>query len=109
MKLYEKAAVFLFPSHEGAGMVVAEAMSFGLPVICLNNEGPGEFINTSCGFAVPQLDYNNTVSELKEALQKLYFDKELLYNLSLGARKQFEEKFTWDSRGEYLNKIYKTL
>jgi glycosyltransferase involved in cell wall biosynthesis len=109
MKLYEKAAVFLFPSHEGAGMVVAEAMSFGLPVICLNNEGPGEFINTSCGFAVPQLDYNNTVSELKEALQRLYFDKELLLKMSLGARKQFEEKFTWDSRGEHLNKIYKTL
>lgn len=109
MKLYEKASVFLFPSHEGAGMVVAEAMSFGLPVICLNNEGPGEFINTNCGFAVPQLDYNNTVSELKEALQKLYFDKELLLKMSFGARKQFEEKFTWDSRGEHLNTIYKTL
>ena len=109
MKLYEKASVFLFPSHEGAGMVVAEAMSFGLPVICLNNEGPGEFINTNCGFAVPQLDYNNTVSELKESLQKLYFDKDLLLKMSFGARKQFEEKFTWDSRGEHLNTIYKTL
>lgn len=109
MKLYEKASVFLFPSHEGAGMVVAEAMSFGLPVVCLNNEGPGEFITTNCGFAVPQLDYNNTVSELKDSLQKLYFDKELLYKMSLGARKQFEEKFTWNSRGEHLKNIYKKL
>lgn len=109
MKLYEKASVFLFPSHEGAGMVVAEAMSFGLPVVCLNNEGPGEFITTNCGFAVPQLDYNNTVSELKDSLQKLYFDKELLYKMSLGARKHFEEKFTWNSRGEHLKNIYKKL
>lgn len=109
MKLYEKASVFLFPSHEGAGMVVAEAMSFGLPVVCLNNEGPGEFVTTNCGFAVPQLDYNNTVSELKDSLQKLYFDKELLYKMSLGARKQFEEKFTWNSRGEHLKNIYKKL
>ena len=109
MKLYEKASVFLFPSHEGAGMVVAEAMSFGLPVVCLNNEGPGEFVTTNCGFAVPQLDYNNTVSELKDSLQKLFFDKELLYKMSLGARKQFEERFTWNSRGEHLKNIYKKL
>ena len=47
-----KKLLFSFPSHEGAGMVVAEAMSFGLPVVCLNNEGPGEFITTNCGFAV---------------------------------------------------------
>lgn len=109
MKLYEKASVFLFPSHEGAGMVVAEAMSFGLPVICLNNEGPGEFVTKNCGFAVPLLDYNQTVSLLKDSLQKLYLDKELLYKMSLGARKQFEEKFTWDSRGEHLKNIYKKL
>jgi glycosyltransferase involved in cell wall biosynthesis len=109
MKLYKQSAIFLFPSHEGAGMVVAEAMSFGLPVICLNNEGPGEFINTNCGFAVPQLDYNNTVSELKESLQKLFFDSDLLFKLSLGARKQFEEKFAWNSRGEQLRTIYNKL
>ncbi len=109
MKLYEKASVFLFPSHEGAGMVVAEALSFGLPIICLNNEGPGEFITTNCGFAVQQLDYNNTIFELKESLQKLYFDKELLYKMSLGARKQFEERFTWNSRGEHLKNIYNKL
>ena len=30
--LYRESDVFLFPSHEGAGMVVAEAMSYGLPV-----------------------------------------------------------------------------
>ncbi|WP_298118725.1 glycosyltransferase family 4 protein [Flavobacterium sp.] len=109
MKLYKNAAVFLFPSHEGAGMVVAEALSFGLPVICLNNEGPGEFVTTNCGFAVPQLDYNNTISELNKALQKLYFDRELLYKMSLEARKQFEENFTWNSRGEHLKNIYKKL
>lgn len=109
MKLYKKSSVFLFPSHEGAGMVVAEALSFGLPIVCLNNEGPGEFITTNCGFAVPQLDYNNTVFELKESLQKLYFDKELLFKMSLGARKQFEERFTWNSRGEHLKNIYNNL
>jgi glycosyltransferase involved in cell wall biosynthesis len=109
MKLYEKSSVFLFPSHEGAGMVVAEALSFGLPVICLDNEGPGEFVNSKCGFAVSQLDYDKTILELKEALSKLYFDKNLLHQMSLDARKHYLDKFTWNSRGDYLETIYKTL
>ncbi len=109
MKLYEKSSVFLFPSHEGAGMVVAEAMSFGLPVICLKNEGPGEFINSDCGFAVSQLDYKNTILELKEALRILHSDKDLLHKMGIEARKHFQENFTWNSRGEHLNNIYNQL
>ena len=109
MKLYKNASVFLFPSHEGAGMVVAEALSFGLPVVCLNNEGPGEFINKDCGFAVDQLDYNNTVFQLKEALYNLYADKNLLFEMSLKARDHYEKKFTWNSRGNHLKTIYNQL
>jgi glycosyltransferase involved in cell wall biosynthesis len=109
MKRYEKASVFLFPSHEGAGMVVAEALSFGLPVVCLKNEGPGEFISSKCGFAVSQLDYKNTVSELKAALQILYSDKDLLHKMSIEARKHYLKNFTWNSRGEQLKNIYNQL
>lgn len=106
MKIYQKSAVFLFPSHEGAGMVVAEALSFGLPVVCLDNEGPGQFINSSCGIAVPESNYENTVAQLGDALIKLYSDNPLLNQMSLAARKQYEEKFTWNSRGEHLKDIY---
>lgn len=109
MKLYEKSSVFLFPSHEGAGMVVAEALSFGLPIVCLKNEGPGEFITSKCGFAVSQLDNINTVSELKEALQILYSDKDLLHKMSIESRKHYLKNFTWNSRGEQLKSIYNKL
>jgi glycosyltransferase involved in cell wall biosynthesis len=109
MQLYQQSSVFLFPSHEGAGMVVAEALSFGLPIVCLNNEGPGEFINDCCGFAIPKLDYDNTILELSKALQQLFLDSTLLHSMSIEARKHYETKFTWASRGEYLNTIYQQL
>jgi glycosyltransferase involved in cell wall biosynthesis len=109
MKLYEKSSVFLFPSHEGAGMVVAEALSFGLPVVCLDNEGPGEFINFKCGFAVSQHNYEITIFELKEALSSLYSDSDLLQKMSVEARKHYLNKFTWNSRGDFLETIYNTL
>lgn len=109
MKLYDSASVFLFPSHEGAGMVVPEALCFGLPVICLQNEGPGEFINNSCGITVPKQNYKKTLEELSLALVRLYLDKPLRKKLSAGARKQYVEKFSWEKRGEHLNEIYNRM
>jgi glycosyltransferase involved in cell wall biosynthesis len=109
MKLYGKSSVFLFPSHEGAGMVVAEALSFGLPVICLENEGPGQYITSECGFAVSQLEYSKTISALKESLQQLHSNKVLTHQMGVKAREKYLERFTWNSRGEHLQTIYKKL
>ena len=109
MKMYEKASVFLFPSHEGAGMVVPEALSFGLPVVCLQNEGPGEFITEKCGFTVPQQEYDQTVPELSDALMKLFSDKDLQHKMSIEARKHYLDRFSWEKRGDHLNTIYNQI
>lgn len=109
MKLFKAASAFLFPSHEGAGMVVAEALSFGLPVICLDNEGPGQFITEDCGFKIPMQDYESTVKGLKEALLKLLTSENKRQAMSKAARARFETTFHWDRRGEQLSKIYDKL
>tara|TARA_B110001450_G_scaffold156040_1_gene145480 strand:+ start:3507 stop:4736 length:1230 start_codon:yes stop_codon:yes gene_type:complete len=109
MKLFRKASIFLFPSHEGAGMVVSEALSFGLPVICLKNCGPGEFIDKSCGFAIPIQAYKETVTGIKKAISTLYSDPKLMKEMSKKARLKFEEKFHWNRRGEVLREVYAKL
>jgi len=108
-EIYLSASVFLFPSHEGAGMVVSEALSYGLPVICLDNSGPGEFINENCGFAVSVTDYETTISELALKLVKLIENPDLLHKMQLEARIHFENKFDWNVRGEQLKRIYSKL
>ena len=109
MELFKNASAFLFPSHEGAGMVVAEALSFGLPVICLNNEGPGEFINHQCGLAALESSYKNTVNQLAENIQHLYENNKKSNEMRKAARLHFENFFDWNVRGEQLNKIYQSL
>ncbi len=109
MDLFRKASVFVFPSHEGAGMVVAEALSFGLPVVCLDNCGPGEFINASCGIKVSYKNYNQTIKELSLAITDLFNAPELLNRMSINARKHFESCFHWDVRGEEFRKVYLNL
>jgi glycosyltransferase involved in cell wall biosynthesis len=109
MKLYASSAAFLFPSHEGAGMVVAEAMSFGLPIICLDNTGPGEFVTDTSGLAVMSGGVEETVESLAHAIRTLYANPAGRAQLGEGARKRFEEHFDWNVRGEQLRDIYNRL
>jgi len=109
MELFRKASLFVFPSHEGAGMVVPEALSFGVPVVALDNEGPGEFITPECGVAVPIGSYEATVNNISAAIESLYHDKDTLMSMRKAAREHFIGKFHWDRRGEQLNGIYSNL
>lgn len=107
MDIYRKADAFLFPSHEGAGMVVAEAMSFGLPVFCLDNTGPGEFINTNCGVMVsPKRGYDSVVKGLGNAMLRVFQNPVLKKEMAQAARNRYLDFFTWDSRAQVLKEIY---
>jgi glycosyltransferase involved in cell wall biosynthesis len=106
---YENASLFVFPSHEGAGMVVVEALSHGLPVICFNNYGPGEFVNDSCAIRIPYTNYKQSITDYTGAIMKLYEDKKLSNNMSSFAMQLFEEKFTWNAKGLILRELYDKL
>lgn len=106
---FKKSSLFLFPSHEGAGMVVPEALSFGLPVLCYDNIGPGEFINDSCGRKAAYTTYEESVDTFATYLEDLYKQPRLLNQLSKGAREQFENQFTWQRKGEVIHNIYESI
>lgn len=71
---------FVFPSfHDSGGTVLLEALSQGLPVICLDTGGPGAVIPTSCGIKVPVKNRSEAevVGDLKAAMQRIADDPEL--------------------------------
>lgn len=105
-KLYQSAQVFLFPSHEGAGMVVPEALSYGMPVVCFDNYGPGELMDETCGVKIPYGDYNKTIDSFAAHLFELHSNAQYLQKLSKGAFRYFENNFLWDKKGEIVQKIY---
>jgi glycosyltransferase involved in cell wall biosynthesis len=61
----------VFPSlHDTGGMVVLEALSLGVPVICLDLGGPGVIVNSSCGIVIPTVHAGETevVSAIASAM-----------------------------------------
>lgn len=106
---YATSHVFLFPSHEGAGMVVPEALSHGLPVVCFDNAGPGELMDKTCGFSIPYSNYEESIKEFSKTLHTLYYDKTLQQTLAQNAVKRFKNCHTWEAKGTRIQTIYNQL
>lgn len=99
MAIYGSYTAFVFPSlHDSGGTVVMEALSQGMPVICLDIAGPGAILPENCGFKIAALDRTEeqVVSALAEAMIRVGRDaalrRELAENALAAARKQ-----TWQA------------
>ncbi len=108
LSLMNESDIFLFPSAEGAGMVVLEALALGKPVICLDLGGPGEFVNERCGIKVPVGDHARVIDQVSQALLRLGSDKHLRATLAQGARER-SLHFVWRNKSELINSIYKEI
>jgi glycosyltransferase involved in cell wall biosynthesis len=105
-RFMSEADLFLFPSMEGAGMVVLEAMASGLPVVCLDYGGPGTMVADKCGIKVPVQDWAATVAGLCEAVSRLVSDPDLRKEMGMRGRKHVEEHYLWSRKASVVNALY---
>jgi glycosyltransferase involved in cell wall biosynthesis len=109
LKIMSESDIFLFPSFEGGGMVVLEAMACGLPIICLDYGGPGEMVTDECGIKVKPITPEQTINDLADALLKLVNDPELRRKMGEASRRRVREHYTWEKKGEFIKKIYENI
>lgn len=106
-KYYSEGSVFAFMSiQDGFGMVMAQAMACGLPVICTSNTGGEDIVREGAdGFIIPIRD----VKALKERLVYLYENPEICKVMGLSAKERVSKGFTWDDYGEKMVEAYKVI
>lgn len=92
--MYDRAAVVAVPSHrEGFGVVCAEAMAHGRPVVAGAVGGLLDLVvHEETGLLVTPRD----VEALRAALRRLLGDRELRRRLGANARERAREHFSWD-------------
>jgi glycosyltransferase involved in cell wall biosynthesis len=93
VRFYERAAVVACPSRrEGFGVVCAEAMAYGRPVVAGNVGGLRDLVvHEETGLLVPPGD----VEALREALQRLLGDADLRRRYGEAGRARIAAHFTW--------------
>lgn len=104
--IYEKADIFLLPtSYEIYGMVMMEAMYYGLPVITTRNGGSLTVIKNKVNGCIEELNEQKWFDSINE----LYTDFNKRYSIGENARKTILNMFTWDSIVRKIIPIYEKM
>jgi glycosyltransferase involved in cell wall biosynthesis len=92
---YSQASIFVLPSIEdGFGLVLAEAMACGLPIVATTNTGAADLITDGVeGFIVPIRD----PISLREKVLQLYEDPVLREEMSVAALRRAQGLGGWKS------------
>lgn len=94
---YQRAHVFVYPSFEAQGLVVAEALAAGLPVMCLAQSGPA-FIAGPTACLLRRGDRREVASQIAENLHQLYAEFQIGgadRSRSAAARRRYFERLDW--------------
>jgi glycosyltransferase involved in cell wall biosynthesis len=104
---YASADVFVLPTlYEGYGMVVAEALAHGLPVISTDTGAIAELVGAQAGIVVPPGDVKALASALSQVLNASDGDGvRVRERLARGARQVRDMLPTWDDAGRRMDDV----
>ena len=105
-KLYATADVFVLPTfYEGYGMVVAEALARGLPVVASKTGAIGDLVTPDAGIVVEPGD----AELLAQALSRVLSDGAYREQLARGARNVRAGLPTWEQSCDSLVRLLDTV
>lgn len=88
--------------------VTLEALSFGLPIICLDHCGFADVVTDSSGIKIPVTNPSQAAKDFQSALVNLYRDENHRQKLARGALDRASD-YNWENKINFLNDIYYTL
>jgi glycosyltransferase involved in cell wall biosynthesis len=106
-KYYVSSDVFVFPSiREPFGMVLIEAMSYGLPIVALDHQAAREIITEEVGIRIPVTHPHSVIHDLASALQLLIGDTERREKMRTAARERVSQMYSWDRLRQTMQDVY---
>jgi len=110
LELYPRHDVFLFASlHDSSGNAVLEAMTAGVPVVCLKRGGPATIVDAFSGIGVDAVQPALAIQQLGDALNLLASNGSLRTHLARGAHARANNYFSWRNQIDRMNALYYAL
>lgn len=105
-EFYSSASIFVLPTfNENFGVVVAEALSYAVPVIVSKGAPWGKVIEKDCGWWIDN-DVDVLTKTLNEAIE---LPKERLFEMGMKGREWMMEDFSWEMIGNKMLQTYQWL
>ncbi|WP_413199974.1 glycosyltransferase [Nostoc piscinale] len=102
--------ILVHPSlHDSGGLVCLEAMSLGLPVICLNLGGPALQVTEATGFKIVANTPEQAVKDITQAMICLVADVKLRSKMGEVGKKRVRDVFSWELKGLFFAQSYKEI
>ncbi len=102
--------LLIHPSfREGGSWAIMEAMSFGLPVICLNTSGPKDMVTNKCGLLIDMVSPNQVSTDIGAGLISFINNKEMYNRMSENAILRIRTEYNWDKRRIQIKRVYEEV
>jgi glycosyltransferase involved in cell wall biosynthesis len=104
--LFQRADLFVLPTFsENFGLVIAEALAGGIPVITTKGAPWRELVTNTCGWWV-DIGAEPLVEALREAMSLTDVER---WKMGLRGRKLMEEHYSWPSVAKDMKAVYKWM
>ena len=106
VRIIANSDIFLFPSlHESTPAVIFEALSHGVPVICIDHCGQSDVITEECGIKIPVTSCQQVITRFAQAIQHLAINPQERKRLAKGTLNRVRE-FSWDRKAQAMVEVY---
>ena len=103
---YDWADVLVFTSlRDTCGSNITEALSRGLPIICMDKDGVSDVIDETCGVKIPVTNPGEVIKQLADSITWIHDNREILQKMSIGALARAHE-YSWEKHAKRLARIY---
>jgi glycosyltransferase involved in cell wall biosynthesis len=107
-RVLDESDVLLHPSfREGGSWGVLEAMTKGLPVICMRASGMADMVDAESGIPIDAQSPDQATDGIADALTRLAADPRLRAKLGSGARERAINHYSWAQRGRQIRDVYR--
>jgi glycosyltransferase involved in cell wall biosynthesis len=106
LDLVKTCHVFAITSlKELTSSVAIEALSLGLPVICLDHCGLADLVTEECGIKIVPGNIDQIISDFATAITQLENDEPRRWRLAHGALRRSQD-YSWKRKMESLDEVY---
>lgn len=104
------SSILLFSSvKDTSGNVVLEAMSQGLPVVCLNHQGVADITTEETAIRVSPGTVEDTENGIARAIVGLAVDPTLRHRMGEAGLERIRERYVWKKKAERVARWYREI